>query len=584
VLKNSGQIAFGPQTIGGLVNYISPRAPQDFEAGVTAQGGDHGLRGLTLDLGDRVDATGTGWRMVANRKHSDGTRDNVDLDVTDAALRLEQDLGADQTLSLRASAYRERSQVPYSGLTLTEFRADPRANAFRDDFFAIDRAAFAATHGIELGATPGAARLQTSLYHTRLQRDWWRQSSNSRQRPNDASDPACADMRNLHTTCGNEGRVRGYRTTGFEPRLSMEGRVAGAPASLRAGLRLHQERQHRLQLNGDTPWARTAGIGPNAGVREDNEREVEARAAFVEASVSIGRLTLSPGLRREEIAYTRTNRLTGLAGGSRLTQWIPGVGATVELAPTLTVYGGLHRGFAPPRVEDIVGNDGGSVELDAELSWNSELGLRWRPTPDARLEVALFDMDFENQIVAASLAGGIGAGMTNAGRTRHRGLEVGGEFEGGLRRGEALLRPYARLAYTWLPVARYEGARRSAVPGFGAEQIGGNRLPYAAEQQGTLTLGMRLPRGVSAQLEAHYTGSLFTDDLNTVALTDDGQRGRIGGHTVWNATLQWAPREATTMFVSVKNATDRLYIADLSRGILSGAPRQLVFGVEHRFR
>lgn len=589
VLKNAGQIAFGPQTIGGLVNYISPRAPESFEAGVTAQGGDHGLRGLTLDLGDRVDATGTGWRMVANRKHSDGTRENVDLDVTDAALRVEQELGGGQSLTLRASGYRERSQVPYSGLTLAEFRADPRANAFRDDLFAIDRTAFAATHGVELGATPGAARLQTSLYHTRLQRDWWRQSSNSRQRPNDASDPACADMRNLHTTCGNEGRVRGYRTTGVEPRLTMEGRLAGAPASLRAGFRLHEERQHRLQLNGDTPWARTAGVGPNAGVREDNEREVEARAAFVEASVSLGRLTLSPGLRREEIAYARTNRLTGLAGESRLTQWIPGVGATVEIAPTLTVYGGLHRGFAPPRVEDIVGNDGGSVELDAELSWNSELGLRWQPTPDARLEVALFDMDFENQIVAASLAGGIGAGMTNAGRTRHRGVEIGGEIEGEVQTGtllrsEMTLRPYARLAYTWLPVARYEGERFSAVPGAAAVSVTGNRLPYAAAQQGTLTLGLRLPRGVTAQLEADYTGSLYTDDLNTAAITADGQRGRIGGRIVWNATLQWSPSDTTTLFATVKNATDRLYIADLSRGILPGAPRQLAFGVEHRFR
>jgi Fe(3+) dicitrate transport protein len=584
VLKNAGQIAFGPQTIGGLVNYISPRAPESFEAGVTAQGGDHGLRGLTVDLGDRVDTTGTGWRMVANRKHSDGTRENVDLDVTDAALRVEQELGGGQSLTLRASGYRERSQVPYSGLTLAEFRADPRANAFRDDLFAIDRTAFAATHGVELGATPGAARLQTSLYHTRLQRDWWRQSSNSRQRPNDASDPACKDMRNLHTTCGNEGRVRGYRTTGVEPRLSMEGRVAGAPASLRAGFRLHEERQHRLQLNGDTPWARTAGVGPNAGVREDNEREVEARAAFIEASVSFGRLTLSPGLRREEIGYTRTNRLTGLAGESRLTQWIPGVGATVEIAPTLTVYGGLHRGFAPPRVEDIVGNDGGSVELDAELSWNSELGLRWQPTDDARLEVAVFDMDFENQIVAASLAGGIGAGMTNAGRTRHRGVEIGGEIERELRWSEMTMRPYARLAYTWLPVARYEGERFSAVPGAATVSVTGNRLPYAAAQQGTLALGLRLPRGVTAQLEADYTGSLYTDDLNTAAITADGQRGRIGGRIVWNATLQWSPSNTTTLFATVKNATDRLYIADLSRGILPGAPRQLAFGVEHRFR
>ncbi len=584
VLKNAGQIAFGPQTIGGLVNYISPRAPEAFEAGVTAQGGDHGLRGLTVDLGDRLDTTDTGWRLVANRKHSDGSRDNVHLDVTDAALRVEQPFGDGQSLTLRASGYRERSQVPYSGLTLAEFRAAPRSNEFRDDFFMIDRAAVAATHGVELGAVPGALRLQTSLYHTRLQRDWWRQSSNSRQRPNDASDPACADMRNLHTTCGNEGRVRGYRTTGLEPRLSMEGRVAGAPASLRAGLRLHTERQHRLQLNGDTPWARTAGVGPNAGVREDNLREVEARAAFVEASVSLGRLTLSPGLRREEVDYSRRDRLSGRAGESRLAQWIPGVGVTVEVAPKVTLYGGLHRGFAPPRVEDIVGNDGGSVELDAELSWNSELGVRWAPSDDVRLEVALFDMDFENQIVAASLAGGVGAGMTNAGRTRHRGVELGGEIEHELRWGGFALRPYARLAYTWLPVARYEGERRSAVPGFGAVSITGNRLPYAAEQQGTLTLGLRLPRGVTAQIEADYTGSLYTDDLNTVAITADGQRGRIGARTVWNATLQWSPTDATTLFATVKNATDRLYIADLSRGILPGAPRQLAFGVEHRFR
>ena len=89
---------------------------------------------------------------------------------------------------------------------------------------------------------------------------------------------------------------------------------------------------------------------------------------------------------------------------------------------------------------------------------------------------------------------------------------------------------------------------------------------------------------MTAQFEADYTGSLYTDDLNTAAITADGQRGRIGGRIVWNATLQWSPSDTTTLFATVKNATDRLYIADLSRGILPGAPRQLAFGVEHRFR
>ena len=48
--------------------------------------------------------------------------------------------------------------------------------------------------------------------------------------------------------------------------------------------------------------------------------------------------------------------------------------------------------------------------------------------------------------------------------------------------------------------------------------------------------------------------------------------------------LQYAPRETTTLFVSVKNLTDRTYIADLSRGILPVSPRQWMLGVEQRFR
>ena len=580
VLKNSGQIAFGPQTIGGLVNYITPRAPRELEAGFTLRSGNHGLRDLLFDVGDRVDTTGTGWRAGASHKHSHGTRDNVDLAVTDAALRVDQDLGAGQSLTLRGSVYRERSQVPYSGLTLAEFRAAPRANAFRNDRFVIDREAVALTHGMDAGA----ARLQNSVYYTQLQRDWWRQSSNSRQRPNDASDPACLDMRNLLTTCGNEGRLRGYRTFGIEPRLSFEARVAGLPLSARLGYRHHREFQHRVQANGDTPTARAPGTGPNAGLVEDNERRVRADAAFVEATVTLGRVTLTPGVRHESIAFERRNRLDGRGGDSRLSQWIPGLGATFDIARGFSLFGGLHRGFAPPRVEDLIRNDGGSVELDPELSWNAELGLRWQGDDGSSLEVAAFDMDFENQVVPASLAGGSGATLTNAGRTRHRGLEFGGAWEDELVVGEAALRPYTRFAYTWMSVARYEGERSSGVPGSAGVSVDGNRLPYAARHQGTLTFGARLPRGFSAQLEAQYTGSLYTDDLNTVALTPDGQRGRLGGYAVWNATLQYAPSVSTTLFVSVKNAGDRLYIADLSRGILPGTPRQWLLGMEHRFR
>ena len=41
-----------------------------------------------------------------------------------------------------------------------------------------------------------------------------------------------------------------------------------------------------------------------------------------------------------------------------------------------TLFAGVHRGFAPPRVKDAITNTGVSLELDPEMSWNYEAGAR----------------------------------------------------------------------------------------------------------------------------------------------------------------------------------------------------------------
>ena len=43
ILKGSGQILYGPQTIGGVVNYITANPPQEQEGAVRIQGGQGGL-------------------------------------------------------------------------------------------------------------------------------------------------------------------------------------------------------------------------------------------------------------------------------------------------------------------------------------------------------------------------------------------------------------------------------------------------------------------------------------------------------------------------------------------------------------
>ncbi len=578
LLKGASQIAFGPQTIGGVINYLTRRTPQQFEGALNLRGGNRGLLDAQLRVGDRIDATGTGWQFSATHKRSDGARDNIALEFDDFALRVEQPLGDSRSLSVRTSAFREDSQVPYSGLTLAEWQSDPRGNAFVNDSFELDRWAVAATLGQRFASE---AELRMSIYYTYFNRDWWRQSSNSGQRPNDASDPLCGGMSNLVTTCGNEGRLRQYYTAGAEARWQQPLEFTSVSGELQAGLRWHVEKQYRVQANGDTPTARAPGTGINGGLRESSRRDVDAASAFVEASFGEGRWRVKPGLRFESIEFERRNLLAGGdAGRATLEEWIPGLGLTLDLGRGAMLFAGVHRGFAPPRVEDLITTAGGSADLDAERSWNSELGLRAAPRRGLSLELTAFNLDFSNQIVPASVAGGIGATLTSAGRTAHRGLEFAGQFDSREALGTSW-NLYGRAALTWLAVAEYRGTRFSAITP--SVSVTGNRLPYAPEALATVAFGFEAPAGTSAEIELFYSGAAYTDDLNTVATTANGQRGRIGGYGVLNATLNHVLTDQLTAYASVKNLNEKLYVADMSRGLIPGTPRQLQFGFEYRF-
>ena len=294
-------------------------------------------------------------------------------------------------------------------------------------------------------------------------------------------------MANLLTTCGNEGRLRNYDTWGIESRLTLDHAGLGLGGETEVGIRFHEERQRRRQLNGDTPTARTAGIGVNAGVRENNERDVSAFAAFAQSRLEFGNFAVIPGVRGEFIRFERRNLPTDIlvagkpggavtaptSGNQKLDKLLPGIGATWTVANDVTLYGGVHRGFAPPRVEDIITNAGGSVDLDAELSWNYEAGVRGSLSKGVRGDATFFVMDFSNQIVSQSVAGGIGTTLTSAGRTLHRGAELSLTLSS--RDAEWTAKDtdvYARLASTWVAQARYNSTRIAIPPCFDGATAG----------------------------------------------------------------------------------------------------------------
>ena len=567
VLKGAGQIAFGPQTIGGVINYITPAPPQEFGGSVSATAGNRDYANGKVQLG------GNGMLLDFTRKQGDGARDNTHSKLNDLNFKKVMELGSSQALTLRASHFTEDSTVTYSGITDAEFRNQgARYNPFKNDKFDIARSGLSATHEMELGKD---ALLTTNVYYSKFDRDWWRQSSTTTDSQCGA---AFTTARNNGTAVNSDacnsvqGRLRNYETWGIEPRLKLAHNAFGVKSELEAGAKAHFEEQNRKQVNGTSPTARTGTLA------EDNLRKTNAYSAFAQNRFLLGQWAVTPGLRYENIDSSRTNRITGVTGGDTMGQWIPSLGGTYNPTETLTLFAGVHRGFAPPRTEDIIGGSGTSTDVGAESSTNWELGLRSEIMKGTDVQATLFRNDFSRQIAVGSIAGG--STPLAQGETLYQGLEVSA-------RVKANSGFYTQGALTWLPTAeQVTPFRRVDTGAVASGSVAGNRLAYAPKQQLTATLGYAHQSGLDARLEAVHVGEQYSDFANTESAPDNGngQTGKIAAYTIWNATLNYHLKpQNTTLFVTVKNLADKEYIVDRTRGILPGSPRLIQAGLKYAF-
>jgi Fe(3+) dicitrate transport protein len=565
VLKGSGQILYGPQSVGGVINYV--RAAPGAAREVELLGGSRGLVAGRARLGGERG----GWATLveASRRQGGGPRDGWHHEVDDVALASRWRAGA-HSLSWRAGLHRERSDWGETGLTQAEFEADPRMNPSPHDAFSLDRLHGQVVHEVAL---PGDAVLSTLLYAQDLERTAWRQASDAHDRFGSERFAArynCPEGAVSLEECGNQGRPRTYRFLGVEPRLGVGARVGAAQARLDVGVRAHREAAVRRQTVGDSPHDRVGTI------TRDNAILTDALAAFAQLRMEAGAWAVTPGLRAEHVRSTNENRIQELSLSDSYTQLLPGLGVTFGASPITVLFAGVHRGFAPPRPADILSPAAGEglVQVEPEVSWNAEVGTRAILGGVLAVEATAFRIDFDNQVIEGDRVGS-GQRFVNAGRTLHAGVELSGTLRGALAR----IAPELSASYTFLPVARFRGEALSSSDG--VTPIAGNRLPYAARHALSLMAGMELG-GSALRLHADHLGERFSDDLETRAPGDDGMRGVLPGYTVLGASLAHA-RGPLELRLAGRNLTDALYITERQHGILVGMPRTLSAGVLWRF-
>jgi Fe(3+) dicitrate transport protein len=583
ILKGTATNLFGPQTVGGVVNYITPAPPEQLEGFARIAAGNRDYLNTHAAIG------AAGMRLDVVSKRGNAARENSSSELLDVNGKGVFGIGSDHTLILRANRYLEDSDLTYSGLTDAELaRFGHRYNPFDNDTFVAGRTGLSVTHDWSVSPT---ADLTTNLYYGRFSRDWWRQASTTTdtqcnavtytvdgQLLNFAAARAAGFAVNPDDCASRQGRLREYESYGVEPRLRIDHGLFGLDNELIVGARAHAESQTRRQVNALAPTARRGALV------ELNERDTEAYAAFAQNRFGLGAFELTTAIRVENVSNERTNELAGAEGDRSFTEWLPSVGASWRASQTVTLFAGVHKGFAPPRTEDLIDNSGFATDVRAEESTNIEAGMRTRFGDAVTLDVTLFHNDFDNQIAVGSIAGG--STPLAEGRTRYVGVEAAGKASF----TEALglpWTPYLQIAYTALPTAEMRSPfvrvdDATVIAGSGD----GNRLPYAPKHLLTAGFGAVLPRGFDAHMEYVYVDEQYADFANTRSPVPDGngQTGRIDSYGIWNMSLNWRMEgSGLTLFATAKNLGGDDYIVDRTRGILTAPPRLIQAGAEYRF-
>ena len=603
VIKGSAALRYGPQTMGGVINYTT-RKPD-------------GARGLTnqLTIGNNgYYSAFSQWRGLGSKnissdvqllyKHGDGFRENNTFDQVNGTVKTLFRLNQKKTLYLKVNGNFENSNATYTGLTEYSFRTDPNFNPKSDDNFKILRTSLDLIYTNKISANLIS---NTTVYTSVFDRRWWREndvfvraSAFVRGDLTPVPHYQTGDLVRIGGGAGNFGILRTFYVGGIEQNYTFKHSLVGSQGHAEMGARVHWERFIDDRKIGDVPDARDGVYytgtpddpeDPVNIVGQSHHYETTALALYLKEQREWNRLTVTPGVRFEVFKQERVDRLYGAIFADKVSAvLLPGIGANYQLG-RFNLFGGIHRGYTAPssgalKITQFGENvEVGGLDLEAEKSWNMEVGLRsWRP--GLTLEVAGFLVKISD-IVAA----GRGTAFRNLGKANTYGLETALGF--GVSRFVPLL-PDVNLSYTYLQTEIKSSIVKSAtIAGNVDVNIAGNELPYAPRHTVTVGLAKQIGDSLRMRADMRFVDEVFTDFENIERTYNRGDTGPIPSYTIVSASVDYKIFNQWKIFITGKNLFDKVYIgsrlhsnagqpeANLSSGILIGPRRQILVGIKH---
>ena len=554
VLKGAASLRYGPNTIGGVINYKT-KDPID-GASIASRIGSHHYAETSIEAGARTLSGDGKVGLVYTQASSEGFQ-SKGFDMQDLMLKGGMVLGDKQWIGIKVTHYENDANISYRGLFKDAYAARATFNPAPDDWFLTTRNSVDINHEWEINPD---MRLNTVVYWTALKRDYWRYGLAS---------PATKMQEGFKAwnfSDSLDGNNRAFERTGLDSRMTLRHNSMGMANEAEIGVRWMKETMQDQKIAATRAYPRSGTLSA------DVFQSASSLALFAQNRFDLNdQLSITPGVRAEMYEQFTDDLKSTKDGRSNNTEYTPGVGATWQLTPQAQLYGGVYSAFSPPYNSTSIVS-GQDLNLGAERSVNMEIGLRGKHQKWS-YEVTAFRMDFDNQVIRANSNGG---DPSNGGKTLHQGLELALAY--------AISNAFRMEGNTtYVPDAKFVEDRYSSAGALIARN--GNRVTYSPEwvshvqfvyQQGPLMTALTIQH-ISAQM---------TDTLNTVALTESTSgffTGRIDGYTTADLTSSYQVHPQLSLTAAVKNVTDTHYIASLRQGIYAGPARSYALGLKYKF-
>lgn len=595
VIKGPSSVAYGPQTIGGAIDLVTRRIPSLTKASIDMAVGQFGYRKAHAHFGASDEQTG--FLIEGVHLGSDGFKElpsGADTGfvrnewMAKGRYVLNPSAKVTHEFQVKLGYYDEVSNETYLGLTDADFDSNPdrRYPASARDQMRGSRTQLVLSHVAE------APALHLTLTTTAYRHDYdrvWRKLNSIRGSGLAAvlAEPTLPENARYYEVLSGATNTsdatdtlligpndRSFISEGIQTVLDWAVQTGPVGQRVEAGLRLHYDTVRRRHSQSGYQMRNGHLVleqGVATATTTSNRDSAIAFAAHVLDAITIGSLTLTPGVRLEVIHSSAEDFLTGESNSADTVVGLPGIGAFYGLTRDLGVLAGVYRGFSPPvlSAEESAASD----DPQPEYSINYEAGARYTRRR-SRLEVIGFFNDYSNLTNICTFSNGcIGANLDrqfDGGAVHIYGLEAYGEHT--LRLGPVKVPVTA--AYTFTRTA-FQTSFSSTDTYFGDVEKD-DELPYVPRHQfnatvaaehrlgrltasATYTSRSREAAGSGSLDNVLTTGALFTVDFGA-ALT-----------AIWDFEL----------YINLRNAFDqRVIVSRRPFGARPNAPRMVHVGLK----